>query len=281
MKAFISIDLEGMPYVVIPGHLGLKGALYQEAREIATKVTLTVAEELHDNGFKEVVIADSHGPMVNLLVDNLPDFVELVRGYPRPVSMVAGVEGCDVALFLGYHARAGTTYATFDHTYSGRAIHRVMVNGEEASEFLLNAYVAGEYKVPVILVAGDLRLLEDDVKQLAPWAEGVVLKKSLSRGAARSFGMGRIEKELRSGVKRALTAFKQKKAKSLIAKNPVEMQVTFNSTYFADAAELLPIVKRTSGLDIEYTARNMVEAYKIFELLSLASSGVWAIKQTQ
>ncbi|PIU58717.1 peptide transporter, partial [Candidatus Bathyarchaeota archaeon CG07_land_8_20_14_0_80_47_9] len=32
MKAFISVDMEGMPYVVIPGHLNLKGALYEEAR---------------------------------------------------------------------------------------------------------------------------------------------------------------------------------------------------------------------------------------------------------
>jgi len=37
MKAFISVDMEGMPYVVIPGHLNLKGALYEEARKTAKK----------------------------------------------------------------------------------------------------------------------------------------------------------------------------------------------------------------------------------------------------
>jgi len=67
VKAFISVDLEGMPYVVIPGHLSLKGSLYDEARKISTKVTVIVAEELNKNGFDDVVIADSHGPMVNLL----------------------------------------------------------------------------------------------------------------------------------------------------------------------------------------------------------------------
>jgi len=46
MKAFISVDLEGMPYVVIPGHLNLKGVLYDEARKTSTKVTLTVADVL-------------------------------------------------------------------------------------------------------------------------------------------------------------------------------------------------------------------------------------------
>ena len=35
MKAFISVDLEGMSYIFIPGHLNLKGPLYEEARRIA------------------------------------------------------------------------------------------------------------------------------------------------------------------------------------------------------------------------------------------------------
>lgn len=37
MKAFISVDLEGMPYIVIPGHLNLKGPLYDEARKLPPK----------------------------------------------------------------------------------------------------------------------------------------------------------------------------------------------------------------------------------------------------
>lgn len=57
--------------------------------------------------------------------------------------MVAGVETCDVALFLGYHVRFGTAKSTFDHTYSGASIRSVEVNGVQASEFLLNGYVGG------------------------------------------------------------------------------------------------------------------------------------------
>jgi D-amino peptidase len=279
MKAFISVDMEGMPYVVTVGHLNLKGTLYSEARTIATKVTLTVAEELNKNGFDEVVIADSHGPMVNLLIDNLPEYVEIIRGYPRPVSMVAGVEGCDAALFLGYHAKFGTARSTFDHTYSGGSINKVEVNGVEVSEFLLNGYTAGEFKVPVILVAGEAQLLKDDVKKYAPWAETVALKHSLGRVSARSFSMVKIEKELKQATKRAATHFKQNKAKPLVAKKPVKIEVTFLASHFADAAELLPIVKRIDGLKVEYTTSNMIKAYKTFELLALAASGVSAILQ--
>jgi D-amino peptidase len=81
MNAFVSVDLEGMPYIVIPGQLNLKGPLYDEARRIATKITLIASDELNKNGFERVVIADSHGPMVNLLVDDLPEFVDIIRGF--------------------------------------------------------------------------------------------------------------------------------------------------------------------------------------------------------
>ncbi len=277
MKAFISVDLEGMPYVVIPGHLNLKGTLYDEARKIATKVTLIAAGELNKNGFDEITIADSHGPMVNLLIDDLPEYVEIIRGYPRPVSMISGVEGCDVALFLGYHAKFGTAKSSFDHTYSGGSINKVEVNGVQASEFLLNAYAAGDLNVPVILVAGEARLLEDDVELYAPWAETVPLKHSLSRVSARSFSMLKIEKEVKAAVRRAVANFKQNKVETIKAQRPVKIGVTFLASHFADVAELLPTVNRINGLKVRYTANNMIEAYKIFELLALAAAAMSAL----
>ena len=281
MKAFISVDMEGMPYIVTRGHLNLKAPLYEEARKIATKVTLIVAEELHKNGFSEVIIADSHGPMVNLLVDDLPEYVEIIRGFPRPVSMVSGIEDCDAALFLGYHAKFGTARSTFDHTYSGGSIHKVEVNGTAASEFLLNAYAAGESEVPVILVAGEAQLLKDDVKKYAPWTERVALKHSLGRVSARSPSMTKIEKELKAAVRKAVTSFKQHKTKPLVAEKPVKIGVTFQATHFADVAELLPTAKRLDGLKIEYVAKDMIEAYKTFELLALAATAMSTILANQ
>jgi len=280
MKAFISVDLEGMPYIVIPGHLNLKGPLYDEARRVATKVTLTVADELDKNGFDKVIIADSHGPMVNLLIDDLPEYVEIVRGFPRPLSMVSGIEGCKTAMFLGYHAKFGTAKSTFDHTYSGASINRVEVNGVAASEFLLNAYVAGELDVPVSLVAGEAQLLEDDVKKSAPWAETVVLKSSLSRLSAKSASMVSIEKELREAVRKAVVTQKKDKAELLVPKKPVKMAINFLASHFADAAELLPSIKRIDGLRVEYAAKSMADAYKTLELLVLASSGMQALMES-
>lgn len=189
-----------MPHIVVPGHLDLKGKLYDEARKIATKVTLNVAEELNRNGFNEIVVADSHGPMVSLLVDDLPEYVEIVRGFPRQLGMVSEMEGCDAALFLGCHAKFGTAGSIWDHTYSGGSINKVEVNGIPVSEFLLNTCVAGDLGIPIILVAGEAQLLTDDVQKYTPWIETVALKSSLGRLSARSPSMKTIEKRLRSAV---------------------------------------------------------------------------------
>jgi len=277
VKAFISVDLEGMPYVVIPGQLALQGALRDEARKISTKVTLSVADELKKNGFQRVVIADSHGPMVNLLIDDLPEYAEIVRGFPRPLSMVAGVEDCDAAVFLGYHAKFGTAKSTFDHTYSGATINKVEINGLTASEFLLNAYVAGEMNVPVIMVAGEAQLIKDDVKRHAPWVEAVALKQSLSRLSARSPSMVTIEKNLREAVRNAVAKHKGGKTRTLVAKPPVETKITFMTSLYADAAELLPIAKRIDAFKVEYSSNSMTEAYKTFELLAIASNGLFTM----
>jgi len=277
VRAFISLDLEGLPYVVSREHLFVKGALYSEARRIATQIVKVTAEALHENGFDEIVVADSHGPMVNVLPEEMPEYVELVRGFPRPLSMVAFARGNDAAVFLGYHAKAGTGGATFDHTYSGASVDRLEINGVEVSEFLLNSYLLGSWGIPVILVGGDAKLIDTDVERFAPWIIGVPFKESSSRYAAKSPGMGRIIRALREAVPKAVERLKSGEAKPLLTKEPVEVRVRFLRSDMADAAELLPLVRRLDGKTVEFGAKTLEEAYKVFELLVLAAAGVNAI----
>ena len=272
MKAFISVDLEGMPYVVIPGQLNLKGSLYEEARKIATKITLIVTEELHKNGFDKILIADSHGPMVNLLIDDLPESVEIIRGSLRPTSMVAEAKGCDVAIFLGYHAKAGTIYSTFDHTYSGGSVQKLVLNEIEVSEYLLNSYTLGEIGIPPVLVAGEMQLIEHDVKRYSPWVETVPLKESLSRLSAKSYSIKLIEKELRAATNKAIINFNENLVETLVLEKPITVSLTLKETHQADAVALLPFIDRKSAQTVEYVANDMQEAYKTFQALMFISS---------
>ncbi len=277
VRAFISLDLEGLPYIVSREHLFVRGALYSEARRIATEIVKTVAGALRENGFDEVTVADSHGPMVNILPEEMPEYVELVRGFPRPLSMVTSARGSDAALFLGYHAKAGTGRATFDHTYSSASVDRLEINGVEVSEFLLNAYLLGSWGIPVILVGGDRRLIEADVKVHAPWAVGIPLKEAVSRYAARSPSMARIKGMLEAGVEEAVERFRKGRTELLTAEEPVHVSLRFLNSAFADASELLPFVRRVDGKTVEFEVETVENAYRTVELLVLAAAGVNAI----
>lgn len=271
LKVYVSVDLEGMPYIVSPEHLGVKGSLFNEARRITTKITVHVVEVLHKLGFDEVVVADSHGSMVTIDVENLPDYVYVVRGWPRPMSMVVGVEKTDAAVFLGYHAKAGAPRATFDHTFSSAKIDSIEVNGVEVSEYLFNAYIAGHYNVPVILVAGDKALIEGDVAKHSPWVKGVIFKEALSRYSCISPSFSKILNDLEKSLEESVRKFKKGEIPPIKAKYPMEVKARFLSTEMADAAELLGIVERIDGKTIKFVSRDAVEAYKILDLILLAN----------
>ena len=271
MRAFISVDLEGMPFIVSREHLIVKGALYSEARKIATRVVLTVVKELYHQGVNEILIADSHGPMVNILPEELPEYVSLLRGFPRPVCMVNGVEKSDFIVFLGYHAKAGTAYSTFDHTYSSSTIASLKLNGIPVSEFLLNSYFAGHFEVPVALVAGSEALIKDDVKKFTPWAESVILKRSVSRYGAWSESLKVIERKLRDATVKSMQKISNKALKPLKLEYPIEVAVEFLNSGMADIAGLLPGAERIDGRTIKFQAKDIVEAYKTFELLVMAA----------
>ena len=265
MKAYVSVDMEGLPGIVSPLHTSPKGFLHDEARRIMTKTVLTVVDELSKQGFDEVYVADSHWYMANILYEELPENVYLIRGIPRPYSMVYGIDkSFDAALFIGYHARVGSRNAVLEHTYSSTYVRGIKVNGVEASEYYINALVAGYHNVPVILVAGDNKLGEE-VKQRTPWAKYVGLKKSITRYAAINPSLNVALKKLRNGIKEAVKDLREGKMKPLKIKEPVEIEITLPNSGYADIVEYIPGTVRVNGTTVRYVAKNIIEAYKYLQ----------------
>ena len=61
-------------------------------------------------GAKEIVVSDAHGGMRNLQPEDVNEAAYLIRGSPKPDSMMEGIDDghYDAALFVGYHSMAGT-----------------------------------------------------------------------------------------------------------------------------------------------------------------------------
>jgi len=110
LKVFISADMEGIAGVVTQDQLGSSGFEYGQFRKFMTAEVNAAIEAARDVGATEIVVGDSHGNGLNLLLDALPQDIILVRAWPRRLGMMEGIdESFDAAIFIGYHASAGTS----------------------------------------------------------------------------------------------------------------------------------------------------------------------------
>ncbi|MEM1873125.1 MAG: M55 family metallopeptidase [Acidilobaceae archaeon] len=273
-RLYVSIDAEGLPGVFHPAQLSPDGKLFRELQLVMGRFVETVADEAERLGYDEVWVADSHGFMGNVEYPSVPDNVVLVRGSPRPVSMVYGIErGFEAAVFIGYHPRAGTVSGVLDHTYSGKIFWDVRINGVSVSEFYLNAIVAGYYGVPVILVAGDDKL-RADVEKAAPWVVYVVLKESASRYSTVSRSLKKVLEDTRAGLREAERRLREGEARPLRAQEPLVLEMVFRRPDYAEVAELLPGARRLDGYTVVVKVENPVEAYRVLDIVVLGAFGL-------
>src|SRR5436190_9424606 len=81
-KIFISVDMEGITGVVQPAQLGPEGFEYQRAPEWMAAEVNAAIQGARDAGPADIVVCDSHGNGQSVLIDKLPDDVQIVRGFP-------------------------------------------------------------------------------------------------------------------------------------------------------------------------------------------------------
>jgi len=98
MKVYISVDMEGIGGVVSLSHVLSGSKEYERFRKWLTEEVLAVIEGAREAGATKITVADSHGGMTNILIEDLPENVEVVSGFPRPICMMHGIwEGYDTA----------------------------------------------------------------------------------------------------------------------------------------------------------------------------------------
>src|SRR5689334_11273004 len=192
MRVYISVDMEGVAGVVHESQTDpvtpAFAAEYARFRRLMTAEANAAVEGALAAGATRVLVNDSHWFMRNLLAEELHPGAELVSGDPKPRSMMQGIDeqgGFDAALFIGYHARAGTRNAILDHTYADR-IHDVRLNQQPVGELGLNAALAGLHGVPVGLVSGDSAVAAEAKDLLGEGVATVIVKAAVSRHAAKS-----------------------------------------------------------------------------------------------
>ena len=166
MIIYIFADLEGISG--ISGDAYVNGEFAAAGRQLMVEEINLCASACFEAGADRVIVRDGHGSGVNFSSSQLDSRIELVQG-ATPGKRFFGLEGASGLILLGYHAMAGTPGAILEHTYSSKTIMNLYLNGRPVGEIGLDAAIAGEYGVPVILVSGD----DKACREAEEWIPGV------------------------------------------------------------------------------------------------------------
>ena len=264
-KLFVSIELEGCTGVVTEGQTEPGRPAWEGARRLMRADLDAVIEGCRAGVAGEIVVCDAHDRGANLSAADLPPAVRLVTGSPPPLGMMAGIdESFDAALFVGYHARAGTTGAVLDHTYTYR-VFRVRVDDMiDAGEFALNTALAGCFAVPVVFVSGDEAAVAE-ARELLPGVTGVAVKTGRARTSARLLSCDHTRTLLRDGAQQALRALSPPAARpAALSWDERSLRVVFTRSDFADAAAVCPGVERVDARTIRLESPRFLSTFTTF-----------------
>lgn len=87
LKVYISADMEGVVGAVTGDQLGPGGFEYERFRRFMTDEVNAAITAARAAGATDILVADSHGNGENLLIEQLPEDVTVVRSWPRPLMM--------------------------------------------------------------------------------------------------------------------------------------------------------------------------------------------------
>ena len=227
MKIYISVDMEGVVGVVTADQLIPTGFEYERFREIMTREANAAIEAAFAAGATDVTVSDSHGNAENLLIEKLPKNVLLVRGFPRPLEMMQGIdESFDGVVFIGYHASTNNIQGVRAHTFSSARLTEVRLNDITMSEGSFNAAIAGHFNVPVIMVSGDDAAVKEVTSAVGD-IEGAVVKWNYGFHSALTIMPEAAYDLIGQKVKAAMGRIKSFKPYKL--KTPLQLDVRFKN----------------------------------------------------
>lgn len=269
MKLFLSVDMEGITGLPDPSFVSESKNNYERSRRIMTQEANAIIESAFQHGAKDILVNDSHSSMNNLLVEELHPEASLITGGRKPFSMVQSLDSSyDAAVFAGYHSRAGQP-GVMSHTMT-LYIRNIFLNDVQIGEIGMNAYMAGYYNVPVIMLAGDDCACRE-IEELIPGVTTATVKEAISRSAAKTMHPEKAKLLLKDKVAEAIQNMEN--VKPLTPPEKPILKVEFNNYGQAESAAIMPgcEVEKNSTI-VRYEAKNMAETYRaLMVMLSLAS----------
>jgi D-amino peptidase len=209
MRVFVVSDMEGVAGITKWEQVSGGESLYEEGRRLYTEEINAAVRGAFTAGASEVVVMDCHGAgkgwtFNSLLPELLDERCEFVvqREWTEYTEILE--QGCDAALFIAMHAKAGTPRGVLSHTVSGTEWRELRFNGVSVGETGINAALCGTWGCPVVLVTGDDATCAEAEALLGGELRTVAVKRGLGRFSARHLPPARARRLIEEAATDAL-----------------------------------------------------------------------------
>jgi len=261
MKIYISVDMEGISGIYSPEYVLRSGRHYSVGQRLLTADVNAAVRGAFDGGADEVIVFDGHGGSGNILVEDLDSRALLLAGSHLPCRFPFLDETVDGIFLIGYHAMAGTRMANLEHTMDSSSWHCFCVNGTPYGEAEIDAEVAAECGVPVVMVSGDDRLCEE-VRAWMGDIETAMVKQGLSRQGALVLSPAKGNEVVYKHARRAVERLAAGEKFSLPEiPSPAVVAVTYKMVPDADAASVYG-TRRIDGYTVETPCGHLSDYFR-------------------
>lgn len=267
-RILISADMEGITGVTCPADVEPGNPRWEYFRTLLASDINAAVDGFFAGGASEVIVNEAHASKRNVPLELLDERASLTIGMHKRLGMMEGIDaGVDAVAFIGYHTGAGRQ-GVLSHTYIGTTILEVLINGEPANEGRMNALLANELGVPVVLLTGD-DLTCEEAEGWAPDAEKVAVKRCVDRYAAHCLPPARTHEMINAAAQRSLERISPPPAPA----PPFTYEVIFDATQPVNATTAIPGVEQTSERGVSFTLPTMLEAIRCFKVLTVLALG--------
>ncbi len=267
MKVFVISDMEGVSGVVKWEQVEGGESLYEEARRLYTEEINAAVRGARAAGATEIVVMDCHGAgkgwTFNALLPELLDpGCEWVVQDEWSEYTEFLEQGCDAALLIAMHAKAGSERGVMSHTISGHDYRDLRFNGVSVGETGLHAALCGTWGCPIVLVTGDDVACREATELLGAELVTVAVKTGLGRNSARNLPPVRVRELIEAAAREAVE--RRDRARPYDPGKPCEVVAVLAAPDLAERYRYRHGVELVDGVTVASRAEDWWTAWRQF-----------------
>ena len=263
-RIYLSADIEGTCGIADWDETQLGKADYEPFRRQMTREVAAACEGAKAGGCDGLFIKDAHDSGRNLLPGELPEDIEIFRGWGCDIhSMMSGLDASFSGVLLtGYHSSSNTDASPLAHTMNLQNTS-VKINGMQASEMLINTYAAALYDVPVLMVTGDAGVCEA-ARRINPHVYTVPVSRGRGEGSI-SIHPAEAVRRIRETAEQAVREGLQNPDRFRVdLPNQFDVEIEYRAHFRARRASFYPGVKQISPRTVRFSSDAYYDVLRFF-----------------